>query len=242
MSVDAQAGARNFGESFSLRLHRAPLSGRSEGPLLATVLLLYASIFVLRLLIEGPEQPASLLYTLPIALVAIEYGARAGLLAGGVALALFALYAGIENADISGFGWAARALVFMLIGGLLGRLSDRLRFAHEALAGSEGQLQGILDNTTAVVYLKDLDSRYLLINRRYEELFSVTKAEVIGKTDYDVFPKYVADALRAADRKVLKAGHAVEVEETVPHKEGPHTYISVKFPMLGSSGEPYGIC
>lgn len=241
MSVDARAGA-SFGGSLSLRLHRTPLSGRGEGPLLATVLLLFASIFVLRLLIEGPEQPASLLYTLPIALVAIEYGARAGLLAGGVALALFALYAGIENADISGFGWAARGLVFMLIGGLLGRLSDRLRFAHEALSGSEGQLQGILDNSTAVVYLKDLDSRYLLVNRRYEELFNVTKADVIGKTDYDIFPKYVADPLRAADRKALKAGHAVEVEETVPHKDGPHTYISVKFPMFDSSGEPYGVC
>jgi PAS domain S-box-containing protein len=206
------------------------------------VLVLFASVFALRLVIENPEQPAALLYSLPVALVAIEYGARAGLFAAGVALALFALYTGIEDAGISAFGWTMRGFVFLLIGGLLGRLSDRLRHAREALAGSEGELQAILDNAPAVMHVKDRDGRYLLVNRRYEKLFNVTEEGVTGKTDYDLFPKYAADSFRAADRKVLKGGEPVEMEEVIPHRDGPHTYISVKFPLQDAAGETYGIC
>src|SRR6185503_1726483 len=57
-----------------------------------------------------------------------------------------------------------------------------------------------------------------------------------------IFPKDTAEALRANDLKVLKAGTAIEWEELVPHDDGPHTYLSVKFPMLDSTGSPYAIC
>lgn len=66
---------------------------------------------------------------------------------------------------------------------------------------SEAQLQAILDNTTAVIYLKDLQGRYLLINRYYELLFHVTKEQIVGKTDYDLFPKEKADEYRANEQK-----------------------------------------
>ena len=113
--------------------------------------------------------------------------------------------------------------------------------AEEALQDA-GQLRAILDNTTAVIFVKDAQGRYLLINRRYETLFHVSREQVEGRTDHDIFPKDVADAFRANDQEVLRTGKALELEELVPQDDGPHTYISLKFPLRDSAGVPYAVC
>jgi PAS domain S-box-containing protein len=116
------------------------------------------------------------------------------------------------------------------------------RQAHAALSESEQRLQAILDNSTAVVYLKDTESRFLLINRRFETLFHVTRQQVQGKTNHELFPKQWADAFRANDLKVLKAKAPLQFEESVPLDDGLHTYISIKFPLYNAGGDVYGVC
>ena len=106
----------------------------------------------------------------------------------------------------------------------------------------EERLQAILDNSTAVVYLKDLDGHYLLVNRKYEELFHHTIEEIAGKTDYDVFPEEMADAFRENDRKVMEAGTVLELEEIIPLEDGLHTYNSIKFLLRDPDGVPYALC
>src|SRR5262245_26773540 len=110
------------------------------------------------------------------------------------------------------------------------------------LRESPGLLQGLVDNSTAVVYVKDLHGRYLLVNRRFEDLFHVTREAVVGKTDFDLFPRDRAEAFRAFDRKVLAAGVALESEEVAPHDDGPHTYISIKCPLRDREGRPFAVC
>ena len=114
--------------------------------------------------------------------------------------------------------------------------------AQERLRESQQRLQAILDNSFAVIYLKDAQGRYLLINRRYETLFHVDRDAVLGKTDYDVFPKLMADAFRANDERALKSRDALTIEEIAPQDDGLHTYISVKFPLRDATGEAYGVC
>ncbi len=114
--------------------------------------------------------------------------------------------------------------------------------AQKELLSSERRLQAILDSTTAVVYAKDRQGRYLVINRQFEELFHITRKHIVGKTDHDVFPKEAADALRANDLKVLEAGYPIEFEEAVPHDEGVHTYISIKFPLYDAEGNVHAAC
>jgi PAS domain S-box-containing protein len=126
-------------------------------------------------------------------------------------------------------------------GGQIGLFMERKR-AEEALRQSETRLRAILDNTTAVIYVKDLQGRYLLVNRRFEALFHRTREEIQGKTDHEIFPRETADAFRANDRAVLAAMQPLQWEEVAPHDDGPHTYISVKFPLLGAAGAPYAIC
>ena len=78
--------------------------------------------------------------------------------------------------------------------------------AEEALRASEQRLQDILDNTTAVVFVKDLELRYILVNREYERRHRVQRDQIRGKTDFDIFPRDVAEKLRANDRHVIEAG------------------------------------
>ena len=76
--------------------------------------------------------------------------------------------------------------------------------AEEALRVSEQRLQDILDNSTAVVSVKDLQLRYTLVNREYERRFQVQRDQVRGKTDYDIHPPDIAEAVRANDRQVIE--------------------------------------
>jgi PAS domain S-box-containing protein len=111
----------------------------------------------------------------------------------------------------------------------------------ERFSETEQRLQDILDNTPAVVYAKDLEGRYLLINRRHEELYHLSRTRALGKTDHEIFPKGVADALRANDQLVLETGRSLEVEETLS-PDATRTYISLKFPLRDDSGSTYAVC
>jgi PAS domain S-box-containing protein len=120
-------------------------------------------------------------------------------------------------------------------------LTERKR-AEEAVRKSQRLLQSIIDNSTAVIYVKDLQGRYLLVNRRFEELFHVTRDSVAGRTDYDLFPRETADALRTFDERVIASGTTMEAEELVPHDEGMHTYISIKAPVRDETGKMLAVC
>lgn len=106
---------------------------------------------------------------------------------------------------------------------------------------SERRLQAILDNTAAVIFLKDLEGRYLLVNRRHEQLFHTSLSRVVGRTDYEIFPAE-AEQFRSHDRAVLEAGRPLTIEETVRQEDGVHTYVALKFPLQEPDGTVTGVC
>jgi PAS domain S-box-containing protein len=120
-------------------------------------------------------------------------------------------------------------------------ISDRKQM-EEALRESEQRLQAMLNNSTAVIYMKDTQGRYIMINHSYEVLFHLDRNEVKGKTDHDIFPKAIADAFQANDREVIAAGIALEKEEVAPQDDGLHTFLSIKFPLFDSEGRIYAVC
>ena len=101
--------------------------------------------------------------------------------------------------------------------GSLQSLMDRKR-AEDKLHRSEQLLRDVADNTTAVIYVKDADGRYLQINRRFEQIFNLTADHIVGHTDHEIFPREIADAFRAHDLDVLEQNHTVEYEEEAPHR------------------------
>ena len=118
-------------------------------------------------------------------------------------------------------------------------ISDQVK-SDRALRETETRLQAILDNTAALIYLKDLDGRYVLCNRRLQEL--VGDRTVIGATDHELTMNDLADIRVENDRKVIESGEATEYEETVRLPDGSvHTFLSTKFPLVDEHGAVYAV-
>lgn len=110
-----------------------------------------------------------------------------------------------------------------------------------ALRESEARLQAILDNSPTLIFLKDTAGRYLLVNREFEHTFHLTREDMVGKTDAELFTPGQAAAFRANDIKVLQANAPLQFEELALHEDGPHTSIVFKFPLRDEAGTPYAI-
>ena len=100
----------------------------------------------------------------------------------------------------------------------------------------------ILKYTPDVVYVKDREGKYILVNSRFEELFKVSNDDIRGRTDYEIMPQEIADQFRSNDRQVLDQGKSCQVEEVVSHDDELHTYLSVKFPVYDETGAVNGVC
>jgi PAS domain S-box-containing protein len=110
------------------------------------------------------------------------------------------------------------------------------------LENSEARLRQILNNATAVVFVKDTEGRFLFVNHQWERLFHFPQEEMVGKTDYDCFAHDIARVFRTNDLLVLDRNMPMEFEETAPLDDGLHTYISIKFPLHDANGVAYAVC
>lgn len=138
--------------------------------------------------------------------------------------------------DVTERNWAERELT---------RAQEELR-RHSTVLEREvrertEEITNILRYTPAVVYIKDREGYYKLVNSRFEELFGVSADEVRGKTDYDIFPEEAAAMFQENDRRVLELARPIQVEELVPQEGGIHVYISVKFPLYAQDGTVEGV-
>ena len=111
-----------------------------------------------------------------------------------------------------------------------------------ALRENQERLQAILDNTPSLFYVKDLEGRFLLTNRRLQSLFSRSREELLGKTSHDLVPKEIADQHRANDLEVMANRQPVSFEEVNPEPDGVHTYLTIKFPLFDTSDRLYAVC
>ena len=101
-------------------------------------------------------------------------------------------------------------------------------------------LNSVLENLPVAVFMKEAkDLRFVLWNRANEQLCGVSKAEVIGKCDHELFPKEQAERFNASDRDALEAGKLVEVEEQIlTRHKGIRIFRTRKIPILDEDGHP----
>lgn len=130
-----------------------------------------------------------------------------------------------------------------LINGMAKNISEAIerKLVEETLRKNQQLIQGIIDNSTAVICVKDIKGQYILVNRQYETLFNIDPEKIIGKTANDIFSKEEANAFQKNYETVLKKGIPLESEDSATLSDGPHTYLSINFPLLDATGKPYAI-
>jgi PAS domain S-box-containing protein len=309
-----------------------PWSGASRRALIvAAAALLFAAVFAFRLAHPDASDPVTLLYCVPIALLASEFGLAWGLGAAALSLGLYALWAaGWEAGSATTIDFLTRGVAFSLIGGLSGHLADRLRqiaeesdryfelsadmlctagfdgyftrlnpawertlgwtreellsrpfidFVHpddrertaaeaarlaesptetisfrnryraadgsyrwlewsaktmegehliyatarditaqkeaeDRLEASESFLDSVLENLPNMVVVKDAEElRFVRFNRAGEELLGRSRDQLIGKNDYDFFPRGQAESFAESDREVLASSEVLDLPE-----------------------------
>jgi PAS domain S-box-containing protein len=138
------------------------------------------------------------------------------------------------------------------LGASFNAMADQLKSQSEALKQSHSQLEerirertgllhAVIDNSPAVISVKDLEGRYVLVNDRFSELFHRTQEEVAGKTNQQLFDKAVADALAPMDERASRTGKALTEEEHVPQEGGQRIFLSVKCPLRDAAGNIYAV-
>jgi PAS domain S-box-containing protein len=111
------------------------------------------------------------------------------------------------------------------------------------LSASATRLQAILDNSSAVIYIKDGEGRYQLVNRRFEQVFGVSLHQVEGKTDAQCLPQPLATMMSDRDRAVMATRQSVDLEHSIPLPDGTQqTFYTIKFPFLDDRGLANGLC
>ena len=102
-------------------------------------------------------------------------------------------------------------------------------------------LTAIMDFSPAIIQVRDLDARYLLVNRQFERLYDRSRDDVIGYTPRQLFPRELAERIYVDDESIISRGQPIEIEETITHQEGLLNFITVKFPLLDSRSNVYAI-
>ncbi|MGD8703192.1 MAG: PAS domain S-box protein [Desulfosarcina sp.] len=104
------------------------------------------------------------------------------------------------------------------------------------------EISSILQYTPAVVYIKDANGRYTMVNSRFEELFGTLSADVRGKADQDFLAPDIANQFLENDAYVLHHKQSIQVEEVIFIEGDPYTYLSTKFPLYDGQGNVTGVC
>jgi PAS domain S-box-containing protein len=126
--------------------------------------------------------------------------------------------------------------------GILRDITERMR-AEEKVRESENKLQGMISGSPDLVWLKDKNGVYLESNFRFEQFSGFPKANLVGKTDYDLFDKELADFFRENDRIAIAACKPTKNEEEFTFASDGHIELveTIKTPLYDNKGQVIGI-
>lgn len=122
------------------------------------------------------------------------------------------------------------------------RVFPRLERARTevALKASEERFRMFMDNSPANAWIKDEQGRYVYLSRTYEKSLGVRKEDRLGKTDFELWPREVAEQFRKNDLAVLAYNQAMDMVEEVANPDGSrHYWWNFKFPLTGPTGLRY---
>jgi len=140
--------------------------------------------------------------------------------------------------------------VILTIGGRANRflenvsddLEQRVHDRTEELNASEARLQLVLNSVPAVMYLKDIEGKYLYVNSHFNLVFGGSHDRALGATDQAVFPESIAKRIMADDRTVIDSQKELSIENQLPHCDGDmHHFLSNILPIIDDKSKTIGL-
>lgn len=106
-------------------------------------------------------------------------------------------------------------------------------------------LRDLVDHATALMYIKDLSGRYVMVNHEFTRRFGIPSEEIVGRTDRDLYPAASAVAYVENDARVLATGASMQTEEPYSEPSGAEDptrrWVSIKFPLVDQTGSAYAL-
>jgi diguanylate cyclase (GGDEF)-like protein/PAS domain S-box-containing protein len=189
---------------------------RREAIAVATVL--FAAIFILRTTVGTLADAISFLYVVPVVVVAISLGMRAGLVAGAVAFGLSSASALIADQPTSAIGYINRAAVFLFIGALIGRFAESLR-------ALEAESARFFDLSRDMICVAGFDGYFKRVNPAFERTLGFSEKELLARP----FIEFVHHDDRAKTgeeaAELAEGGGTVQFQNRFLDKEGDVHWI-----------------
>ncbi|MEM7350484.1 MAG: transporter substrate-binding domain-containing protein [Acidobacteriota bacterium] len=163
---------------------------------------------------------------------------------------LYDFWFGVQEAAVSTEAlrrwllWVTVPLLSLILIAVFWSISLRRTVAKRTaeLRESEERLEGILDNAPMMIYMKDAQGRYMVVNREFEKLVGQHRHQVRDATDSKFFTPLQVAELRALDAKVFDTGEIIECQEVFATPVGQRTFRSVRFPLHHADGSVYAVC
>jgi len=109
---------------------------------------------------------------------------------------------------------------------------------EQGLRKSEERFRLFMSHSPAVAWMKDEQGHYIYMNETYLKHFGIREEDRRGKTDFEIYPRAIAEQFRENDEAALSVGHPIEVTEDSIGPDGePCTWLAYKFPFEDTSGQ-----
>ena len=103
-------------------------------------------------------------------------------------------------------------------------------------------LEAVMNNMPQLLYIKDLEGKFVKVNRSFEAAFSSTDNVLVGKTDFDLFKPEMAEQYHADDQQVIQSGQTLTWQNEAEGETGLRKYLTTKFPLYDINDQIYAIC
>jgi diguanylate cyclase (GGDEF)-like protein/PAS domain S-box-containing protein len=112
-----------------------------------------------------------------------------------------------------------------------------------ALAENQARLSALVRAIPDMVFLKDVNGAYLSCNPETERFFGLKEAQILGKTDFDLHTREMAEVFRARDQRVMETGVAETFEEWMTYAENGYRglFETIKTPIRDADGRITGV-
>ncbi len=113
--------------------------------------------------------------------------------------------------------------------------------AEEALKKSENEIRTLFESLPQKIFFKDRNSVYISCNENYAQDLKIKPYSIRGKTDFDFYPKKLAEKYRADDARIMESGKTEDIEEEYI-QNGQKVFVhTIKTPVKDENGNVVGI-